>query len=129
MDWEFVLDNALTTILIPLLPLLGVWAITWVNRQIKNLKEKNDREYFDYHLDKVNDLIEDVVIEVQQVYVEALKDEHIFTKEKQLEVFNLAKDKILNQLTIQATEVLEKTYNDYIAWIETQIERTVNTYN
>lgn len=126
MVWNEVLDVALRAILIPLLPLLGLWFSTWLNAQIKALKAKNEREYFNYHLGKVNELIQDVVTEVQQVYVDGLKEEDAFTAEKQKEMLYLAKDKILHQLTVQATDVLEKTYSDYLLWIETQIERVVN---
>ena len=126
MVWNEVLDVALRAILIPLLPLLGLWFSTWLNAQIKALKAKNEREYFNYHLGKVNELIQDVVTEVQQVYVDGLKEEDVFTAEKQKEMLYLAKDKILHQLTVQATDVLEKTYSDYLLWIETLIVLVVN---
>lgn len=125
MDWTEMLDVALKAILIPLLPLLGLWLRTWVTTQIESAKAKNEREYFNYHLDKVNELIYTIVTDVEQTYVRVLEEEDLFNKEAQLDALNLAKEKIATQLTVQAREVLEKTYVDYEAYIQSKIEEIV----
>lgn len=125
MGWKEVLDAILTAILIPLLPLIGAWLGTWLNTQIESIKAKNEREYFNYHLDKVNKLIQTCVMDVEGVYVGSLEREGVFDKEAQLTAFNMAKEKVMAQLTTQTKEVLEKTYVDYIAYIESKIEELV----
>lgn len=125
MDWMSMVDTILKAILIPLLPLLALWAKEWVSAKIAETKEMNKREYFNFHLDKVDDLIYTVVTEVEGVYVDLLEKENLFDKEAQVKAFNMAKDKIMAQLTLQAKEVLEKTYADYEAFIESKIEEIV----
>ena len=125
MIWNEVLNVVLKAILIPLLPLLGLWINTWINTRIEGLKAKNEREYFNYHLDKVDELIETCVTEVEGIYVDLLEKENLFDKEAQLKALNMAKDKVLAQLTIQAKEVLEKTYVDYELFIQSKIEEIV----
>jgi len=120
-----MLNVALRAILIPLLPLLALWAKEWVSAQVASTKAKNKREYFNYHLDKVDELIDTIVNEVEGVYVGVLERDNLFDKEAQLNALNMAKDKILAQLTLQAKEVLEKTYADYEAFIESKIEDIV----
>ena len=124
MDLQ-IIDEILKAILIPLLPLLALWAKTWVNEQIKSIKDRNEREYFNYHLDKVNELIHTVVSDVKSVYVDTLKKDKAFTKEKQSEALNVAKNKVIKQLTNSATDVLNKTFVDYNSWIESKIEEAV----
>ena len=125
MEWSLMLDSVLKAILIPLLPLLGLWAKQWVTTQIESLKDKNERDYFDYHLGVINELIVTSVGDVKQVLVDGLKKEGKFTIEKQKEVLELAKEKVMNQLTVQSEDVLKKTYADYLGWIEDQIENVV----
>ena len=126
MEWMEMLDVVLKAILIPLLPLLGLWAKTWINEQVISIKDKNEREYFNYHLDKANELIITSVKDIKGVYVDLLKKEDAFTKERQVEAFNLAKEKVMAQLTLDAKEVLEKTYVDYQKFIESKIEELVD---
>lgn len=129
MEWSEILQPvlaALAAVLVPIIPLGAAWLKAYISAQIDLLKSKNEQSYFNYHLDRAKELICDVVEELNQVYKEGLKQDGVFTKEKQLELLELAKRKVLDQITIQTKDVLQKSYNDYVAWIQTQIEKYVN---
>lgn len=124
--WTEYLEQIFQIIVIPLLPLVFLLLRGFIQNQIQYLKDKNEREYFDYHIDLIESLILDVVGSINQIYVEGLKESGSFTKEKQKEMFMKAKQEVLAQLTTAGKEVLEKTYTDYLAWIEVQIEQAVS---
>jgi hypothetical protein len=58
-----------------------------------------------------------------QTFVDTLKAEGAFTKEKQLEAFNIAKNKVLEILGDTAVEALGEIYGDFDVWIYTKIEQ------
>lgn len=61
--------------------------------------------------------------ETAQTFVDSLKAEGKFTKEKQLEAFQKAKDKALEILGDTVVKALNEVYGDFDAWIETKIEQ------
>ncbi len=127
IEWQETLNIILTGIIIPAIPLLGAWLRAWFKERAEYARAKNEREYFNYHLDKVEELIYTMVMDVEGVYVSLLEDDGLFDKEAQTTALNMAKDKIMAQLTVQAKEVLEKTYVDYNAFIESKIEEIVES--
>ena len=125
MEFQEILEAITQILIIPLLPLIFLLARAWIQSQIEYINDKNEREYLNYHINAIESLILDVVTSIEQIYVKGLKEEGAFTRERQLEMLNLAKETILCQLTQASREVLEKTYADYLAWIESKIEENV----
>lgn len=58
-----------------------------------------------------------------QTFTDALKAEGKFTKEKQLEAFNKAKEKTLEILGDTAVKALGEIYGDFDTWVDTKIEQ------
>ena len=66
------------------------------------------------------------VVATTQTYVEALKKENAFTKEAQLEAFNLTFNAVMAVLSNDAKDYLTNIYGDLTAYITNKIEAEVN---
>lgn len=118
---EALLDHfteILVGVLIVAVPLIGSYARAYLKKKTSLM----DNEFIQAHL---NELIKSVVWAVQQQIVDELKRTGRFTKERQAEAFEKAREKILVQLTEQARAILGEMYNDYVAYIETKIDEQV----
>ncbi len=71
-------------------------------------------------------IIETAVVAVNQTFVEELKKNEKFTKEKQKEAFEKCKSIVLSLLTDHVRTMLEYIYGDLDSWLETKIELYVN---
>jgi hypothetical protein len=126
--WNPVLDTALRAIVIPLILYGGVLLRAWITAQTAKLKlEAGSAEAImvNEYIDTVNDIILTAVLSVQQTFVDALKEEGTWTREKAEEALWMAKDKVLEQLTEDGKLLLAKALADYEQWIYDKIESTV----
>jgi len=71
-------------------------------------------------------LIKSAVVAVNQTFVEDLKKNGSFTKEKQEEAFNRCKRLIMLNLTSLVKTAIEYVFEDVDKWIDTKIEYYVN---
>ena len=120
-----ILSTILKTVLIPILPLLTTYLIYLLNTKINELKEKINNEKFNKYLDMLHELITSNVIMVNQTFVDALKKDGIFTKENQIEAFNIVKTNVLNSLQTEAILILKSVIDDLDTYINTEIEASV----
>lgn len=67
--------------------------------------------------------MEQAVTYTAQTFVDTLKAEGGFTKEKQLEAFQKARDKVLEILGDTTVKALGEIYGDFDAWLDTKIEQ------
>ena len=120
-----ILSTILKTVLIPILPLLTIYLINWLTVKNTELKEKINNEKFNKYLDILHELITSNVMMVNQTFVDALKKEEIFTKEDQIEAFNIVKTNVLNSLKTEAVVILKSVIEDLDTYINTEIESSV----
>lgn len=125
MDYQQVLDLTVKFILVPIIPLLGVYLTLYIQRQIDKIKLQTEITQVDHYLDKAEKLIIASVAAIQQTYVDELKKDNAFTKEHQKEAFNLAKQRILMLLKDEGVKAIEDVYGDYLNYIENRIESII----
>lgn len=119
------LSTILKAVLVPILPLLTTYLIYLLNTKINELKEQINNEKFNKYLDILHELITSNVMMVNQTFVDALKKEEIFTKEDQIEAFNIVKTNVLNSLKTEAVVILKSVIEDLDTYINTEIEAAV----
>lgn len=119
------IQTILTAILIAVIPVITSELTKFLKLQVQTIKEKTKQEVLNKHIDRAVKVVEDIVEAISQTTVDTLKKQGAFTKEKQLEAFNNAKEKILEVLTTESKEALQEAYGDLNIWIEAQIESTV----
>nr|DAS80722.1 MAG TPA: hypothetical protein [Caudoviricetes sp.] len=120
------LQTVLVQLLIAILPILSAFIIRLLNLKSNEIKQLTKNSKLDKYIDYAADIIKKSVIAVNQTFVEKLKEQNAFTSEKQKEAFELAKKKILSMLNEDAKKALASIYDDLNAFLDAQIEATVN---
>ena len=126
MDWLELLYQILEVCIIPLLGILTAYIVKYINIKSNEIQNKVDNDTADKYIAMLADTITACVIATNQTYVEALKKENAFTKEAQIEAFNLTFNAVMSVLTDEAKEYLTAVYGDLTAYITNKIEAEVN---
>ena len=121
-----VLEIVFKLIVLPIIPLVVLYAKTLIQMKIEELKKKIDNENVDKYLGLANDILQKVVTEVTQTYVDNLKATNSFDVEAQKKAFVLAKEKFELIATDEVKNVINEVMGDYDAWIQSAIETLVN---
>lgn len=126
MNWLELLYEILEVCIIPLLGVLTVYAVKFINKKSEEITAKTDNDLAKKYVNLLSTTISDCVIATNQTYVEALKKENAFTKEAQEEAFKLTYDAVMNVLSDDAKTYLTNLYGDLTAYVQTKIEAEVN---
>lgn len=115
-----ILSVVVTAIILPLISMVGGKLINWLSAKIKNEKAGN-------LIGTATEIVINAVKSVFQTYVDSLKKEGKFDKESQLIALNKAKDVAISQMTEEVKKFIRDNYGDLDAWLNTQIEATIDT--
>lgn len=115
-----ILSVVVTAIILPLISMVGGKLINWLSTKIKNEKAGN-------LIGTATEIVINAVKSVFQTYVDSLKKEGKFDKESQLIALNKAKNVAISQMTEEVKEFIRENYGDLNAWLNTQIEATIDT--
>ena len=126
MDYQQIIDLVVKSILIPIIPLVGIYFTLFIQKQINKIRLQTEIEELHYYLDLAENLIISSVAAIQQTYVDKLKQEGFFTIECQKEAFDLAKNRINLLMKEEGVKAIEKAHGDYLNYIETKIEQIIN---
>lgn len=119
-DWFLAILGALATGIATLIT-YGVGVL------VAKLQARTKNEKAGYVLTNLERLVQQVVQEVNQTFVESLKKEGKFDVEAQREAFELAFEKIKKLTTDKVIKVINELSNDnFEEYIKTQIENQVN---
>lgn len=119
-DWFLAILGALATGIATLIT-YGVGVL------VAKLQARTKNEKAGYVLTNLERLVQQVVQEVNQTFVESLKKEGKFDAEAQREAFELAFEKIKKLTTDKVIKVINELSNDnFEEYIKTQIENQVN---
>lgn len=112
---------------VPVLCLLitagGAYLVALLRRETAQLQQELDNNTASKYMTMACDAVAQAVTYTAQTFVDTLKAEGAFTKEKQLEAFKKAKDKALEILGDTAVAALGEIYGDFDVWLETKIEQ------
>ena len=125
MEWLPLLYQVLEVCVIPLLGLLTAYVIKFINAKSAELQAKVENDTADKYIAMLDSTICACVIATTQTYVDALKKENAFTKEAQVEAFNLTFNAVMSVLTDEAKKYLTSIYGDLNAYITNKIEAEV----
>lgn len=91
------------------------------------LKTKVKNEKMGAILDAIMNIIKSAVLSIQQTFVDSLKKEGKFDKEKQAQALEMVLTKVKAELTAEAQEALKLITTDVDAWIRDQVEAIIYT--
>jgi hypothetical protein len=126
MEWMTLLYQVLEVCVIPLLGVATAFLINFIKIKSKEAQDRIDNATADKYIGMLADTITACVIATNQTYVEALKKENAFTKEAQIEAFDLTFDAVMAVLTDDAKKYLTSIYGDLTIYITKCIEAEVN---
>lgn len=115
--------NACVPVLCLLITAGGAYLVALLKKRTAQIEKELDNETAAKYMNMAADAVAQAVTYTAQTFADALKAEGKFTKEKQIEAFNKAKDKTLEILGDAAVNALGEIYGDFDTWVETKIEQ------
>lgn len=103
----------------------GAYLVALLKRETIKLEQQIDNETATKYINMANAAVEASVLYVTQTYVETLKKAGGFTKEKQIEAFNMAKKRVMEILSDTAVQALNEIYGDLDKWLQAEIEKII----
>ena len=121
-----MVKEILEGVLIPLLIILARYLIVFLDAKRKELKEKTNNDLANKYIDMIYNTVTNCVIATNQTYVEALKNQNVFTKEAQEQAFRMTYESVMAILTDDAKDYLASVVGDLQTYIVKLIEAEVN---
>lgn len=119
--------SQILTACVPVLCLLitagGTYLVALLRKRTAQIDKELANETASKYIAMATDAVAQAVTYTAQTFVDALKADNAFTKEKQLEAFMIAKAKVLEILGVTVVDALDEIYGDFDAWIDTKIEQ------
>jgi len=113
---EWLADKALNLILVPVITCLAGFLVNFLHERAKAMSTKK-------HLSILAALIAGAVDAANQTEVAQIKGTADWTPEKQAEIFQAVKRRVMSQLTTDTQKVLSEAYAQPEQFIEQQIEK------
>ena len=113
-------------ILLSALGVIVTGLVTWLTTRItallnRKIKDKDAARF----MTEITEIVMRSVTTVFQTYVDALKKEGAFTKEKQELALNKCLDLIQSQLTVEVKDYIQENYGDITSYLKSQIETII----
>ena len=126
MDWLALLTDIFEVCVLPLLGVLTMYIVKFIQVKSAEFTGKVDNDLADKYISMLAVTIENCVIATNQTYVEALKAAGKFDAEAQKTAFNMTKNAVMVILSDEAKKYLESAVGDLNVYITQQIEAAVN---
>lgn len=126
MEWLTILYKIFEVCVIPLLGVLTVYIVKFIQKKTQELNSKNENELMNKYLTMLSNTIIDCVIATNQTYVESLKKQGKFDLEAQKVAFEMTYNAVINVLSNDAKTYLSNIYGDLNKYITNIIEAEVN---
>ena len=126
MDWLALLTDIFEVCVLPLLGVLTMYIVKFIQVKSVEITGKVDNDLADKYINMLAVTIENCVIATNQTYVEALKQAGKFDAEAQKTAFNMTKNAVMAILSDEAKKYLENAVGDLNEYITQQIEAAVN---
>lgn len=126
MEWLALLYEIFEVCVIPLLGILTVYIVRFIQMKTEELNSKNKNEILNKYLIMLSDTVVDCVIATNQTYVNSLKAQGKFDLEAQKIAFEMTYNAVIKVLSDDAKEYLTNIYGDLSVYITNMIEAEVN---
>lgn len=127
MDYNEILETLIRVIIVPIIPLLGVYIKMLMETKINEIQSKIDNQNLTKQLGIAKEVLKSCVVETYETYVKPLKEQNLFHEEEQVIALEKTKEKFLSIINEETRVALESAYGDYTKWIETTIENMVKS--
>lgn len=108
-----------------ILPIVTVYAVKMMQAKLTELRYCNMSDAHREWIERATDIVADIVLQVQQTFVDSLKHRGEFNAETAKE----AKDKAVKManelIAAELKEAIENIYGSFEEWLDVQIEKNV----
>ena len=125
MEWLALLYEIFEVCVIPLLGVLTMYIVKFIQKKTEELNFKNENELMDKYLTMLSDTIIDCVIATNQTYVESLKKQGKFDADAQKIAFTKTYTNVMAILNKDAKKYLEEAIGDLETYVYNKIEAEV----
>lgn len=125
MDIKEFIHEVLYIVATGILPLLAVYIVSLLKVKIKEQTTNLEDEQLEKYINAATDIIGQVVIDVNQTFVDSLKRSGAFTSEAAVEAKNLAVEKCKQLISDNSKQAIEIMYNDFELYLNSKIEELV----
>ena len=125
MDWLALLSDIFEVCVLPLLGVLTMYIVKFIQVKSTEITNKVDNDLVDKYVAMLAVTIENCIIATNQTYVESLKQAGKFDAEAQKTAFNMTKNAVMTILSDEAKKYLESAVGDLNEYITQQIEAAV----
>lgn len=115
--------NACVPVLCLLITAGGAYLVALLRKKTAQVQQELDSDTATKYMNMACDAVAQAVTYTAQTFVDALKSEGAFTKERQEEAFEKAKSKALKILGDTVVAALNEIYGDFDLWLDTRIEQ------
>ncbi len=109
------------------IPICAAYLVQYLHRKSEQIIAQTDNMTIKAFLAEATDAVSTAVTYTSQTFVDALKKEGKFDKDKQQEALNKSLDKAISLLSEQAKKALEDIYGDLNAYLTSKIEAEVRS--
>lgn len=127
MEWNEALHELLYMMIVIVLPLLVRYVVVYLNVKTKEYSSQIENETLRKYVEDANEIIATIVLSVSQTYVDAMKKAGKFTPEAQETAKNMAIEQAKQMISEASRNAIITLYNDFDAYINSQIEALVRT--
>lgn len=128
MDNELImqlLHELLYVVITVVIPIVTTYVVKILKVKLLQLKYDSVADTHSDWIIRAMDIVEDIVLEVQQTYVQTLKNKGEFTpeaaKEAKEKAITLANELIADEVK----EAISMAYTSFDSWLDVQIEKNV----
>ena len=122
MNWNELLQTLLYTVITTILPIITAYIISFLKAKRDEKLQDINNEYIRNTLKDAMDIILDTVDTISQTFVDDLKKDGKFDKDKQKEALEKAINQAKKLMSEEVISLIIEKYNDLDEWIRTQIE-------
>lgn len=126
MNWLEIVSKIFEVCIVPLLGIISFYVVQYIKIKGSEIIENVESDISRKYLTMLQETVCEVVVETNQVYVEALKKEGKFDLEAQKKAFEMSYEKVLEIMNEESVEYLGEMVGDLQSYITTLIEAEVN---
>jgi len=109
------------------IPVYAAYLVQYLHRKSEQIIAQTDNMKIKAFLAEATDAVSTAVTYTSQTFVDALKKEGSFDKDKQQEALEKSLDKAISLLSEPAKKALEDIYGDLAAYLTSKIEAEVRS--
>lgn len=126
MSNQEIIDIVVRVLIIPILGAVATFVVKYLKAKAELVRDTITNDTVSKYIYMAEGIVTTAVIKVNQVFVDELKKNGKFDKERQQEAFDKCKSIAIGLLSENAKIVLEYVYGDLNDWVDSYIEAEVN---